>query len=109
MLWMEEQGPKKSDKCQCKELSKNIILHTVVFSSDAFLFKSESIDKATGHRFALGDLKSPLQFGFYLRRLQIQKENLSGLNTLISLKKKMSRVGNRGGEEKYWRLPGKAL
>lgn len=89
MLWMEEQGPKKSDKCQHKELSKNImILHTVVFSSDAFLFKSESIDKATGHRFALGDLKGPLQFGFYLRRLQIQKENLSGLNTLISLKKK---------------------
>lgn len=86
-----------------------MILHTVVFSSESFLFKSESIDKATGHRFALGDLKGPLQFRFYLRRLQIQKENLSGLNTLISLKKKMSGVGNSGGEEKYWRLPGKAL
>lgn len=101
MLWMEEQGSKKSDRCQHKELSKNMmILHTVVFSSESFLFKSESIDKATGHRFALGDLKGPLQFRFYLRRLQIQKENLSGLNTLISLEKKneWSWEQRRGGK-----------
>lgn len=88
MLWMEEQGPKKGNRCQHKKLSKNImLLHTVVFSSDDFIFKPKSIDKAPGHRFALGDLKGPLQFRFHLRRLKIRMENLSGLNVFISLKK----------------------
>lgn len=59
---MEEEGPKKGNRCPHKELSKNtMLLHTVVFPSDDFIFKPKSLDKATGHRFGLGDLKGLLR------------------------------------------------
>lgn len=83
LLYMEEQGPKKNNRCQHEELSKNImLLHTVVCPSDDFIFKLESLDKA-----GLDLVISKVPFGVYLRRLKIRMENLSSLNILISLKK----------------------
>lgn len=74
-----------------------MLLHTVVYSSDDFIFKPNSIDKVAGHRFGTDDLEGPLQFRFYLRKLKIRMENLSSLNILINLKK--WEVGNGRGDE----------
>lgn len=58
-----------------KKCLKNTMLsHTVVYSSDDFIFKPDSIDKVAGHRFGTGDLKGTLQLGFYLRKPKIRRK-----------------------------------
>lgn len=51
-----------------------MLSHTVVYTSDDFIFKPDSIDKVAGHRFGTGDLKGTLQLGFYLRKPKIRRK-----------------------------------
>lgn len=51
------------------------ILDIAVFLCNGLICKLKSVGKATGHRFGLGDLKGPLQFGVHLRRLKIKTKN----------------------------------